>query len=156
MSPQNWLLINTISFLCHIFVNTPLKARKTATFVLVKKTIAILLAILILSVSMKDLAIYAAFKANQEYLAENVCLNRFTPEDLCYASCVLTATIQDRQENQNLPSVLLDNYQLILCPIELKQTLRKVNPIRHLQLPTSETSWTSTAFLDDIFHPPEC
>ena len=105
---------------------------------------------------MKDLAIYAAFKANQEYLAENVCLNRFTPEELCYASCVLTATIQDSHENQNLPSVLLDNYQFILCPIDLKKTA----PIVHLdgqQLsPTFEVNWTKTAFLNDTFQPPEC
>ena len=93
---------------------------------MIKNTIAILLGVLILSVSMKDLAIYAAFKANQDYLAENVCLNRFTPEELCFATCVLTATIQDSQEKQELPSILLDNYQLVLCPLAFDKVTPKV------------------------------
>jgi len=105
---------------------------------------------------MKDLAIYAAFKANQDYLAENLCLNRFAPEELCHASCILTATIQDSQERQNLPSVLLDNYQLMLGPFDLKHRLRIVIPLGQQQSPTSKASWKTTAFLDDTFQPPEC
>lgn len=120
-----------------------------------KNTIAILLAILVLSVSMKDLAIYAAFKANQDYLAENVCINRFAPEELCFASCVLTTTIQDSQKQQELPSILLDNYQLILCPLAFEKINTKIWYTGLYQVPTSEVSWTSTSFLDDIFHPPQ-
>jgi len=110
---------------------------------------------LVLSVSMKDLAIYAAFKANQDYLAENVCINRFAPEELCFAACVLTATIQDSQEQQQLPSILLDNYQLVLCPLAFDKVTSKVWVTKLPQVPRSEVSWTTTSFLDDIFQPPE-
>jgi len=132
-----------------------LEARKSTTFTIVKNTIAILLAVLILSVSMKDLAIYALFKANQEYLAENVCLNRFTPDDLCYASCVLTATIQNNQENQELPSILLDNYQLILCPIKSQKVSIPINLRFKKVTPVKQVAGVATTFLHDIFHPPE-
>ncbi len=104
---------------------------------------------------MKDLAIYAAFKANQDYLAENVCLNRFTPEELCFAACVLTATIQDSQENQQFPSTLLENYQLVLCPLAFDKATSKIRYNKLQQVPMSEVYWTSTSFLNDIFQPPE-
>lgn len=120
-----------------------------------KNAIAILLAILILSVSMKDLVIYAAFKANQDYLTDKVCLNRFTPEELCFASCVLTATIQDSQENQDLPSILLDNYQLILGPVDFEKTGTLVDPTYQKLLPSLNAVWVATPFLNDIFQPPE-
>ena len=120
-----------------------------------KNAIAILLAILMLSVSMKDLVIYAAFKSSQDYLTDNFCLNRFTPEELCFASCVLTATIQDSQENQDLPSILLDNYQLILGPIDLEKTDNLVDLAYQKLPPSLNAVWVATPFLDDIFQPPE-
>lgn len=104
---------------------------------------------------MKDLAIYAAFKANQDYLAENVCINRFSPEELCFAACILTTTIENSQEQHKLPSILLDNYQLILCPLTFDKVVPKNWSSTRLKESMSEVSWTSTSFLDDIFHPPE-
>jgi len=63
---------------------------------------------------MKDLAIYALFKANQDYLAETACINRFAPEELCFATCVLETTIQDSQEHNQQPGTLLDQHQKVV------------------------------------------
>ena len=122
-----------------------------------KKLIAILLATLILSISLKDLAIYALFKANQDQLAETICINRFSPDELCQATCVFTQTIIDSQEQQeNYPSTSLEKQQQVvftMSPIILTKVLANFPP---KIVPTKSFHFLSSTFISDVFHPPEC
>lgn len=104
---------------------------------------------------MKDLAIYALFKANQDYLAENVCINRFSPEELCFADCVLTQTIVESQEQHDQQS-----------GISLEQQIDVVYTIDHAAntpltfrqqriSPSQEVPLLHSSFMTDIFQPPE-
>ncbi len=121
-----------------------------------KKAFAILLAVLILSISLKDLAIYALFKANQEYLTENNCINRFSPEELCFATCVLTTTMQDSQEQKEQPGTLLDQNQKVVYVLDSFQKQVIVADLEQDIVPTKAVVLFPQTFLTSIFQPPEC
>jgi len=148
---------NEISFLCHFFVNKLFRIVKTSIFTLVKNAIAISLAILILSISMKDLAIYALFKANQTYLTQNVCINRFSPEELCFADCILTQTIIESQEQHDQQSSISLEQQVDVVYVfdNFNQAPTWAFWQQRIE-PTLTISWLSSTFLTDIFQPPEC
>lgn len=106
---------------------------------------------------MKDLVIYALFKANQTYLTQNVCINRFAPEELCFADCVLTQTIVESQEQHDQQSGISLEQQVDV--VYMFDDSNKVPPRTFWQQPIKPTraiNWLSSTFLTDIFQPPEC
>ena len=121
-----------------------------------KKALAISLAFLILSVSMKDLAIYALFKANQDYLIETACINRFSPEELCFATCVLEATIQDSQKQNQHPGTLLDQNQKVVYVFNDFFKQHTITEVEQYLMPTKTVLLFPQNFLSSIFQPPEC
>ncbi len=139
------------------FVNKLFQKVKTSIFTTMKNAIAISLTLLILSISMKDLAIYALFKANQTYLTQNVCINRFAPEELCFADCVLTQAIIDSQEQHDQQSGISQESQVDV--VYVLDDFSKVSVLTLWQQPIkpiSTINWSSYALLTDIFQPPEC
>ncbi len=58
-----------------------------------KKFIGILLIFLILASALRDLITFAGFKANQDYIAENLCINRFDAIPMCQGKCFLQSEI---------------------------------------------------------------
>lgn len=105
---------------------------------------------------MKDLAIYALFKANQDYLTENSCINRFSPEELCFATCVLTATMQDNQEQKEQPGTLLDQNQKVIYVLDAFPERVVVADAEQHITPTKAVLLFPQPFLSSIFQPPEC
>lgn len=105
---------------------------------------------------MKDLAIYALFKANQDYLTENSCINRFSPEELCFATCVLEATIQDSQNQNQQPGTLLDQNQKVVYVLDNFPEQVIVADVEQHIIPTKTVLLFPQPFLMSIFQPPEC
>lgn len=122
-----------------------------------KRAIAILLAILILSISLKDLAIYALFKANQEYLVANRCINRLTPEALCFATCVLTETLIESQEQQDRQSGITVEQQVDMVYLTDRPEYLPTLPIwQQAVMPSKSIDLLPALHTIDIFQPPEC
>lgn len=105
---------------------------------------------------MKDLAIYALFKANQDYLVENVCINRLSPAELCFATCVLDATIQDSQKQNQKPGTLLDQNQKVIYVLDAATERIVLVSFDQKIVPTKTLLLFPQAYLTDIFQPPEC
>lgn len=105
---------------------------------------------------MKDLAIYALFKANQDYLAETSCINRFAPEELCFATCVLEATIQDSQEQNQEPGTLLDQNQKVVYVLDILEAHTIFDRTFQNVAPNKTPLFFPQSFLTNIFQPPEC
>ena len=57
--------------------------------------------LLILAISMSELVTYGIFKYQQDYIAQNLCVNRFQPELMCYGSCVLEQQLEKEQERSD-------------------------------------------------------
>ena len=105
---------------------------------------------------MKDLAIYVLFKANQDYLVENVCINRLSPDELCFATCVLEVTIQNNQEQNQEPGTLLDQNQKVVYGLDtLAEPIAFASLAQNI-VPTKTILLFSQSFLSDIFQLPEC
>lgn len=120
-----------------------------------KKAIAISLAFLMLAISTKDLAIYMVFKANQDYLSDTLCINRFAPEELCYATCIFEATLQDSQKQSQEPGALLDQNQKLIFDFDQLPKQEVFSIVEQNIPPTQLLSLFSQTFLTDIFQPPE-
>ncbi|MCD6066264.1 MAG: hypothetical protein K0S33_1090 [Bacteroidetes bacterium] len=83
--------------------------------------IAILTGILFQSTA--KLAILINFRANREYIAKNLCVNRKKPKSCCKGSCQLNKQLQeeDKKENKGLPPGLKDKFNLLTCTIPEKE-----------------------------------
>jgi len=68
-----------------------------------KQCIAIILATLILLLSTQDVSTYIAFKINQEFMANNWCVNINNPELNCCGKCFLTKEITSNTEEKKDP-----------------------------------------------------
>lgn len=78
-----------------------------------KQGLSILLALLIFSVSVKDLSIYVAFKINQNYIAQNRCVNIDKPELECHGKCVLEKELKaSKDQKDSFPASNPENKQL--------------------------------------------
>lgn len=119
-----------------------------------KQHLAILLAFLILSISVKDLSIYVAFKINQNYIAQNFCKNIDKPQLECRGSCVLEKELKASKEQKNtFPTFNPDNKQLSVY-ISIFDVSQKIAPVKegtHLPIYKGLLSNPSSF---SIFHPP--
>jgi hypothetical protein len=61
-----------------------------------------ILILLVLSQSFSNCFLVAAFKLNQEYIAKNLCVNRYRPELKCHGKCFLMQKMREiEKEEQN-------------------------------------------------------
>lgn len=63
-----------------------------------RKWLAIFLVTLVLLVVFKDWATYANFYINQDYIAQNLCVNKSEPVPMCSGKCYLEAELAQNHE----------------------------------------------------------
>lgn len=123
----------------------------------VKRLFAILLLLIILVQSTSQIWILVTFYANREYIASNLCINRFNPESSCQGACQLRKQLdKDGEQNNKLkhdisfPVVLL--YMLEAYDIELPAFYSEIDiksyHLRLYQDPLAE------GYYGSVFHPP--
>lgn len=59
-----------------------------------------ILILLVLSQSFSNWFLVAAFKLNQEYIAKNLCVNRYRPELKCHGKCFLMQKLQELEKEE--------------------------------------------------------
>ena len=86
-----------------------------------KKVISISLSALILFLTVKDLLTYAQFFINQDFISNNLCINRDKPEKMCHGKCYLKKSIQENQEQEKkIPNPVKDKNSEIVFFSESK------------------------------------
>src|SRR5262245_12172393 len=65
------------------------------------------------------LAVILQFRANQDYIAKNLCVNRKKPKSCCKGSCQLNKKLEetDKKENRGLPVNLKDKFNFFACTL---------------------------------------
>ncbi|MBK7010738.1 MAG: hypothetical protein IPH36_19980 [Saprospiraceae bacterium] len=118
----------------------------------------LVLATLIIFSSFGKTILLLGFVANQDYIAKNLCENRYQTERLCSGKCVLTKTIQkhDGQDSEKWPLKLKDlkeNTAYFFNPpafvLERTSIISILKPIIYSKITIIPS------YLQDIFHPPQ-
>lgn len=114
-----------------------------------KQSVIFCLAIILFLQGSGSLLIMAAFYANRDYIAKNLCENRSRPELKCGGQCVLMKKLKKEQEKENKhPELKLKEFHYLLSDriylttnngITIKRApyLTFQASIYHLQLNTS-------------------
>lgn len=120
-----------------------------------KKALLVFLALVFVIHGTSNLWIWVAFKIQQEYVASNLCENRFKPQTLCKGKCYLSKKLDENQkQGKDLPGIKQIDIQLIANEIG-QSHLFKV-PLK------CNSKWTvirdifyEMRSLNSVFHPPQ-
>ena len=106
--------------------------------------------------STSNIWIVSSFYINRDYIAKELCINRFDKVPLCKGKCYLEKKISDNEkQEQKIPSVKEKEIQLYFCP---------ETPVFHCFIAPIEISKSiavkqndniESTFLYSIFHPPK-
>ncbi|HMQ64399.1 MAG TPA: hypothetical protein PKE06_27190 [Flavilitoribacter sp.] len=119
-----------------------------------KRGAAILLSLLIVSVSLKDLAIYFSFQLNRNYIARNLCVNLDSPEVMCYGKCFLDKELKNSNEKTGTYPMPDRQDRTVFIFNALK---KPVNPTAKgvISLPSFHyRAFFPSPGLESVFHPP--
>jgi len=121
---------------------------------MLKRTVAILLLLCSVAVSLSQLVVFAGFEMNQGYIVKELCINRDQPQLHCNGKCYLMKKLkqaqekEQKQENQNLKIQLQE--AIVTLPFSFKQYAFAVI---HLRVP--RTTGMPVSQINSIFHPPQ-
>ncbi|WP_236979508.1 hypothetical protein [Membranihabitans maritimus] len=105
-------------------------------------------------VSFKDVTTYVLFKVNQDYIAENLCVYKITPEMLCYGSCFLEDALEKNAEDrQELPNSQLEDRQINLIDNDYQPFVKNYTLVRDDNFQYADQY--TFLYSDNLFHPPK-
>jgi hypothetical protein len=122
----------------------------------VKKLITIFMIGVLFVQSSSQVWLLASFLFNRNYIAENLCINRFDLIPVCKGSCVLEEQIEKSKKDQEKQPELKLNpaspYQISpALETNFEQLLSVEEPITRI----SDICFTTSTPLSSIFHPPK-
>ncbi len=128
-----------------------------------KQTIAILLAFMVLSVILKDVAMYVLFKVNQDYIAATKCVNKdkkvskyaLNCNGQCYLKKTIVAYHESKENNSSIPFPTLEDQQEVQQIIQYFEIDNSKKVVYTSNLIHSKPNLYTQSFLQDIFHPPQ-
>ncbi|HKO82058.1 MAG TPA: hypothetical protein VJU78_16740 [Chitinophagaceae bacterium] len=97
-----------------------------------------------------------SFKLNQDYIAKNICENRYRPKFNCNGNCVLMKKLkQEEKKEQNTPATLkLEITSIILSSKSFFATAEAPVIVFTASSKLAENSGKPVDRTTDIFHPP--
>lgn len=100
--------------------------------------------------------IITRFYVQREYIANNLCINRFDAVPVCKGQCYLNQelTEHEKKQEQQLPDIKQKEVQLFA---ENNINVH-IHPVYHLHSETllsSEPDFTPSGFIFSVFHPPK-
>lgn len=97
----------------------------------------------------------AAFKINQDYIAANLCINRFEAIPVCKGSCYLEDKLnQDQKQQQKFPDLKTKEINLFCQNNSIELHTKAIIFNSYISYPTFNTSFISSAYLCSVFRPP--
>ncbi len=120
-----------------------------------KKLIAILFLFVILVQSTSKLWVIGSFYLNREFIAENICINRFDAIPVCKGQCYLKKELkQSDTRDEKLPDVKIKDIQLFCQQKSLLENAIYSEP-EQIQNPNYCINFYSSNFSSSVFHPPQ-
>jgi hypothetical protein len=120
-----------------------------------KNKIAIIFIFIVLLHSSNKLWIVATFYFQQEYIASNLCINRFDAIPVCKGQCYLNNELKETEnKDQNIPNIKVKEIQLYVEELiiwELSPTLFLKNSINSI----SFCCIFNSSYFFKIYHPPQ-
>lgn len=97
----------------------------------------------------------AAFKINQDYIAANLCINRFEAIPICKGSCYLENQLnQDQQQQQKFPDLKTKEINLFCQNNAIVLSTQVILLNSDISYPYFNTSFITSAYLRSVFRPP--
>ena len=99
--------------------------------------------------------IIISFYANRDYIAENICINRFDQVPVCKGQCFLEEKLQESEKReQELPNLKVKEVQLF-CEITTYDCIKIPSFFKEYPKPAIVPDFTLIKRLStSIFHPP--
>lgn len=106
--------------------------------------------------STSNLWIISSFYINQDYIAKNLCVNRFDKIPVCYGICFLSKQLKDNdKQEQKLPNVKEKEIQLYFYTQNTSQINRKITAVNANKVIITKDCDITNPLLYSIFHPPK-
>ena len=124
---------------------------------MIRTLTSIFLIILILSGTSREMLIYASFKLNQKYIAENLCVDKDKPMSQCGGNCYLKEQLEKTQEKEMESPMPRYEYSLPIQFIENKidEDNLYFNTLSKKGYSQLEITFHIEKHTTDIFHPPK-
>ncbi|SMP33949.1 hypothetical protein [Flavobacterium hercynium] len=123
---------------------------------MMKKGITLFILMLFVFQNAGSIWIIGDFYINRDYIAKNVCINRFDAVPICNGKCYLDNKLKanDKQE-QKFPTVTYKEVQLFFeSPFEFSFTTIRFAILK--KYPVLLAGSQKSDFIFSIYHPPRC
>lgn len=119
-----------------------------------RKITAILFTVAFLIQAAGSLSILAAFKINQKYIAENLCINRFETIPVCKGSCVLEDQLNNFEtQQQKIPDLKTKEIQLICNQYQIEISSNQLFNTEIYHIPVN-THFITKEYENRLLKPP--
>ncbi|MFC4478878.1 hypothetical protein [Flavobacterium chungangensis] len=121
-----------------------------------KKCITLFLLMLLAFQNAGSIWIIGDFYINRDYIAKNVCINRFDSIPICNGKCYLDTKLKanDKQEQQ-FPTITYKEMQLFFeSPLEF--LLTPIDFVIKKKYPLLQSGGQKSNYVFSIYHPPRC
>lgn len=120
-----------------------------------KKVIAIVFLVAVVSQSISKLWVLGSFYLNQDYISANLCVNRFESIPVCKGTCYLNNELKkNEQKEQNLPDLKQKEIQLFFQKSFFNEFSYSENENAVKRVSPTESLYKNDFSLL-IFHPPQ-
>ncbi len=122
-----------------------------------RQLVAISLAVLIVSLTLKDMMTYVHFLYNRADIVETLCVNRDKPERKCEGKCFLKKQIEeDHKEDAVIPNLLKEfSSNIVFLPTNNTSFTSVLFYVNNKQLIVYTDDEHSYNYSKDVFHPPQ-
>jgi hypothetical protein len=125
---------------------------------MLKRFTAILLLIMVISSNFSQLFVYAGFKVNQRYIAENLCVNKSRPWLHCNGKCYFMKKIRQADENEKKQAAKDNLNRLEISFFQEPFQFKSLTPTILEMVKSNFPEYTfqfSSRHLSTIFRPPK-
>lgn len=120
---------------------------------IMKGVFAILLMIAFVYQSTHGLWILASFYIQRDFIARNICVNRFDPATMCNGKCYLKKQLKEtEQKDDKVPDTKPRECQLF-CQMDFTWKQSRPSSSRNTMIRHHSSNFPSSDFLFTIFHP---
>lgn len=120
-----------------------------------KKIFVIFLLSVILLQSSSSVMIMAIFYIQRDYIAKNICVNRFDSISVCKGQCYLNKQLKENEKKEhNLPELKLKEVELNI-PGKIDFDFNIIFQLTHINKSAYKNSLFTFDLLHAIFHPPQ-
>jgi len=102
--------------------------------------------------------VYMGFKLNQEYIAQNLCVNRFKPSLHCNGHCYFMQKLKQAEDNQKKQSAKGNSVRVEVSFFQEPFSISFIEPkvIDNVAISLQTFAYRySSHYLDTIFRPPK-